>query len=475
MRTLLIDMKQILALIAVALLAASAHASDLITATITVTNAIGTTNGQTLTVNGNTRTWTNAVSSPATQILTNNTANKAATNLFNHIALAPFTGLTLTRASTNQIILRGLPGGVLDVTLSADWGIVSFATNTLTAATVVRVPYTVEAAAVRTNVANGTVQILNGSEATTYIYENSPSVAHLVGITNAQTITGAKRFNGVATLISPGVFAPLITNGVNYGNAFSSHGAGIASEQFGVGATASADGSTALGNGAIADGQNGTAAGTESQASGLNSAAVGSGATATGISSVALGGVAQADGSSALGQNSFVASTHTNSTAIGQSATTTAKNQVMLGTSAIDVAVNHNLTVGGVITGVSFGNTNGFPSGSDVAFGRYDLSSLANGNNAGVIVGTNVFVEVSGPSGAFVINGIAGGRDGKFIIILNQTTQNMTIAHDSGTDPVAANRIYTMTAADRATTGNGAAMLIYSGAASRWILISLDQ
>jgi hypothetical protein len=67
---------------------------------------------------------------------------------------------------------------------------------------------------------------------------------------------------------------------------------------------------------------------------------------------------------------------------------------------------------------------------------------------------------------------MAGGRDGKFLILLNQTGQNMTVAHDSGTDPTAANRIYSMTGADQTTTGNGAATFIYSAAAARWIMIS---
>ncbi len=80
---------------------------------------------------------------------------------------------------------------------------------------------------------------------------------------------------------------------------------------------------------------------------------------------------------------------------------------------------------------------------------------------------------MSGPSAAFTVNGLDGqpNRDGKFLLLLNYTGQNMTIAHDSGVDPVAGNRIYTMTGADVATTGNGSAILIYSASASRWIAL----
>lgn len=450
-------------------------AVDLITATVTVTNLLGTTNGQTITVNSDTRTWANTVTNTATQVATNFTDARAATNLFLHVAGNPFVGLTLTRGpGTNAIVLRGTPGGALVVTLSAAWGEVALSTNTLTPALAVRVPYTVESAANRTNVASGIVAAIGGTENTNSPYENATVFAHVVGRTNSQTVSGFKQFTGSVRLDTPAVVSPVITNGVNYGNAFSSVGTGSGAEQFGVSAAATAGGASALGSGAAASAQGSTAIGQDSVASGQNSAAVGAGATAAGISSVTIGGVANADGSSALGQNSLVDSTHTNSTAIGQGAITTAKNQVMLGTSDIDVYVNHNLNVGNAISGVNFANTNAFPAGSDVAFGRYALTSLAAGNNAAIPVGTNVFVEVSGPGSAFTINGIAGGRDGKFLVILNQTTFNMTIAHDSGTDPTAANRIYTMTGADRSTTGNGAAILIYSGSASRWILISLD-
>jgi hypothetical protein len=456
------------------LLAFGARGVDLITATIVVTNTAGVTNLSTLTVNGDVRTWTTNVTTPATQILTNSTDLTSATNLFYAIAASPFAGLTLSRNSTNSILLRTAPGGSLAVTLGGTWGTVSLATNSLTAAIAVRVPYSVETAAVRTNVASGLVKAIDGPENTNSIHESSPVAVNLVGITNAQTISGAKLFTGVATLRSPLFGSPVSTNGVNVGNAFSSPGAGVSGEQFGASASVTANGALAVGVSSTASGANATAVGYTAAATAQFSSALGATATAQGQYSLAAGGNASADNSSALGVNSFVAATHTNSTAVGANAITTAKNQIMLGTASIDVMVNHNLTVGGAISGVNFANTNAFPTGSDIAFGRYALSSLANGNNAAVPVGTNVFVEVSGPSGAFTINGIAGGRDGKFLIIVNLTGFNMTIAHDSGTDPTAANRIYSMTGADRATTGNGAAMLIYSAAASRWILISLD-
>lgn len=125
--------------------------------------------------------------------------------------------------------------------------------------------------------------------------------------------------------------------------------------------------------------------------------------------------------------------------------------------------------------GFSAAGTNAFPTNSDVSFSRRALTSLANGNNAGVPVGTNVFVEVSGPTTNFTINGIdAGGaqRDGKWIWIVNRTGWPMSIANDSGIEPVAANRIYS--GGNITFTGNPQiALLNYHGNSQHWLLWTL--
>lgn len=113
-----------------------AASSTLITATITVTNSAGTTNGQTITVNGDTRTWTNSVFVPASQILTNNSIGGCATNLFNQVADFPFLNLSLALSGTNGITLQTAPNGGLAVTLSAGWATFTLTTNTLTSAQV---------------------------------------------------------------------------------------------------------------------------------------------------------------------------------------------------------------------------------------------------------------------------------------------------------------------------------------------------
>jgi hypothetical protein len=98
--------------------------------------------------------------------------------------------------------------------------------------------------------------------------------------------------------------------------------------------------------------------------------------------------------------------------------------------------------------------------------------TLANGTNTAVAVGNSSLVDVTGPTAAFTIAGIAGGVDGKLLIIVNRTAQNMTIAHESTSETTTANRINTSTAANVSTTGAGYVMLIYSAAASRWLLLA---
>lgn len=436
--------------------------ADRITASVTVTN--GTTNGMTFVVNGSTRTWTNNVVLQASQILTNPIALRAKTNLFNHIGLNPFSQIALEDTGTNSFRLISASGVALTASASVGYVSIVMSTQTVATMTAVRVPVSSEAAAQQTNVASGLVAALNLTT-TNAIFENSVSVSNLVGRTNVQTLTGRKTFNGgiVASnsvLWHPTNYAPIMTNAINYGNAFRSPGSGSSSEQFGTGATASGLESSAFGSGALATSNSASAFGESAIATELNTTAVGAGSEAS------------KPGASAFGTSAVAA--HTNSSAIGAGANTTAASQVRIGQASYYISIPGGLQVEGSISNAHFFGTNQFQAESDIAFVRKAITSLANGNNE-FSAGTNVFIEVSGPSGSFTNVGIAGGRDGKIIYVINQTGQTMCFLHESGLASSAANRITTMTASDRFTSGNGAAMLIYSGSASRWLLISLEQ
>lgn len=485
-------MKVIALLIVIALPGLSFAGGNVITATVAVTNAAGTTNGQTIAVGADVRTWTNSVQVPAVQILTNNTAGGAATNLFAHLANYGFAGLSLAHSGANGIALQAAPGAALTVTLSAGWGSVAYATNYLTNAVLVRVPYTVEVPAQQTNVASGLVGAIDSQANTNAIHESSPVAVNLVGLTNNQTIAGAKQFtnqnstwfgsvsnalwiSGKTAALTNGYYLaaildrPTLTNGVNYGNAFSSPGAAAQSEQFGNGASALNPSALAVGYNSLASGSGASAVGAISLASAL-------GASASGYNSKA-----QAINSTAFGASTLIATNHVNSSAFGWGATTTTSNQTMIGSAGVSTVVNNYLSVGGGatfangVTNLTMSGTQNMPAGSDIAFSRYAITTLANGNNAGIQVGTNVFVEVSGPTAAFTINGINGqpNRDGKWLKIKNNTGQTMTIANESGTDPTAANRIQTGLSADEAFTNKPSIVnFIYDGTAGRWLVDS---
>ncbi|HXU78123.1 MAG TPA: hypothetical protein VN794_16240 [Methylomirabilota bacterium] len=391
-----------------------------ITATVTVT-AAPTLNGYTLTVNGNVRTWTNNVIVSQSQILTNLTAAGSKTNMLAQIGLNAYPNVAAVDNGATSIKLIGNSGTAMAVTLAGGWGTIVFTTNVVSALTDVRVPYDAEpSAGQQTNITSGVTAMLNASPNTNSINDFSLAASNLMGLHTTQTVSGAKSLTNVFNLFTGNTLSTFNTNPTMIG--FIELG-GV---RFDI------------------------------TARGLDLFDYSAGST---IASFTNGGLKI-----------------TSSGFFTLEAGTPALNKVLASDSGGHATWQYvpGLT-NAAMRGAYFDATNTFPAGSDVAFGRFSLSSLATGVNAAIPVGTNVFVEVSGPGAAFTINGIAGGRDGKFLIILNQTTFNMTIAHDSGTDPTPANRIYTMTGADRATTGNGAAMFIYSGAASRWILISLDQ
>jgi hypothetical protein len=302
------------------------------------------------------------------------------------------------------------------------------------------------------------------------------------------TFTGDNIFSGTVTVTSGGIWSngvfhtPTMTNGQNWGNPFSSPGIGNYSEQFGANAQATNTYSTAFGNSALAWGNASSAFGYSAEATGPRSTAIGNDAVATSESTVSVGfsSFAIASNSTALGASAQVAGK--NSTAVGYGAQAVADNQVVIGSGTISTritgqfGVGYGATFGQGITNLILTGTNSLPAGSDISFGRYANTSLANSNNAAVLIGTNVFVQVSGPTDSFNLCGLDGApnRDGKLAIILNLTGYNMHIEHESGVEPTAANRIISLTGASRVSDGNCSATFIYSGASSRWILLSFE-
>jgi hypothetical protein len=107
------------------------------------------------------------------------------------------------------------------------------------------------------------------------------------------------------------------------------------------------------------------------------------------------------------------------------------------------------------------------------------VSSLAlnNGSNNNIVISNGAFIRIAGPTGDFEINSIAGGTDGRMIILFNATNFNMTIK-DEGTGTVG-NTIYCpdtgatpLGAADIVVKKKGSATLIYSAADAHWVIVS---
>lgn len=296
------------------------------------------------------------------------------------------------------------------------------------------------------------------------------------GVISNSTLTNIAGLSGTLGRLTNGTFLnPVFTNGVNYGNAFSSPGAtGNFSEQFGSGAQATNDLATALGYAAFAWGTSSTAIGTGSSATNTSDTAVGQSARGWGGYSSAFGYDSQASGLRSLAVGASTMASNINSTALGYGATTTTSNQVVLGSST----VNYVYTPGR-IEAVG-GYTNAIIKGSNTviggfAFTRLNNTSLANGANAAIDIGTNasekVYIKVSGPTAAFSLNGFANPRDGRIIYVQNSTGYALTVANDSGIEPVAAYRIYTGTGADIAYTNNPTLLtFVYDSSAARWIL-----
>lgn len=468
---------------------------------MTCTNVSGTTNGQTITVNGVVRTWTNNVTSIQTQILTNNTIAGAASNMLAAYYVVPAPNATVAPVSTNAMLLKSFPGFPMVATVSAGWATVTLSTNTLTNATIVRVPLAVVGNYEATNVESGLVGYLNDNRMTSVISSSAPAFANYPSLIGTNTFTGTNSFtnssfnNGTALNL-------VITNGQNFGNPFRSPGAGIGSEQFGLSASAGANFASAYGDSANAAALSSTAIGNLAVASGLYSVALGYGTSATntraiaigyassafalqdmavGANTLASGGSSTAIGYSAnaaglnalsLGEGTFCG--YTNSTSIGAAALTTANHQVALGTSSENVWIPGGLQVDGSVSNMTFAGSathNGaITANNELIVASFANSSLANGANSALNISTNAYVVVSGPTGSFTIAGIAGGVSGRVVTIQNGTGQSMVIANESGLDSTPANRIRTGFSADRTFTNNPATVSFrYDGGLSRWV------
>jgi hypothetical protein len=399
-----------------------AQAVDRITATVTITG--GTTNGMTVQVNADTRTWTNnATGAPASTILTNATIAGVATNWFAHIGTYPYSGILPQFTATNQVKLIGASGGALAVTIGGGWATVSYATSVVTTLTAVRVPMTGEpTASSGTNIASLLVSGIN-SLSTNSLTEGTIATTNLVGKTAVETM-GNKSLTNTVLIKFGGNLAVFNTNGI-FGSNLS--------------------GGTNTGNYISFD------------ATGWPTVVDSGGNSVTGEPD-SLGGivtVAHLKAFYPLLEDNGGATTNVWNTA----------QQFVDPVYAAAVTATNATIQAGTVT-ASLTNVVEYAGGPVML----TLSSLANGDNAAVPAAGYRFVKLTaGPSAAFAVCGIAGGGV-REITFYNATGQAMTVKHQSGGDPTATNRIVSLTGADQVTTADGAFHVIYDTVASRWLM-----
>lgn len=326
---------------------------------------------------------------------------------------------------------------------------------------------------------------------------------------------------------------PVSSNAVNFGNAFRSEGSGGNSLQLGSNASATATRAIAVGNSAVSSATDGISAGTlatntgtggsvvgntayvngdygasfgfqagatnygsafgaVSLASGLNSSSFGRASAATMENASAFGDETEASAYNAtvFGANGLAnkinaaafgpgaGAIHSNSAAIGPPdhlgnvVATTSTNQIFLGTA------NHRIFSPGLYesplgTNSQFAGTN-IVRGS-WSFPRFDMTTLAAGNNISVPAGTNVYIRVgAGPVSAAAICGIiggatSGGLDGQELAWFNDTGFSLTFAINT-VDPVARNRINSALGLDVTIPDQGWAFMRYDDVDERWKL-----
>lgn len=101
-----------------------------------------------------------------------------------------------------------------------------------------------------------------------------------------------------------------------------------------------------------------------------------------------------------------------------------------------------------------------------VAYPQRNLT-LVNGANHNVSVDDGIYWRITGPTAPFSISGFKTVADGRYLILQNATTQDMTLTNDAGS--VAANRLLTLTGADLTMNGLGITTFLYSVADVRWV------
>lgn len=166
-----------------------AAGQEVVTANVTLGG--GTTNGFTLTVNGQTRTFVDSWTAGTSQLPVGTNSSMASSNILVGYGAYPLANMFVSRPATNVIRYQSYPGYVVTVSLAGGlpWGTVAYSTNTITAATVMRAPFSVAGNYEKTNVATAIAQYLGDASCGYVIPADAGALANFVppdvaGLTN---------------------------------------------------------------------------------------------------------------------------------------------------------------------------------------------------------------------------------------------------------------------------------------------------
>lgn len=462
------------------LLACAVGAADLerVTLTITVTNPPVT--GYSLTVNSSERIWTNATTS--TTILTNSTVNNSATNLFLHIAASPFGSprLILQWANTNQIKLISQPGQAISATTNGLWATLSLSTQSGPQTVAAYYPFAnIVGDTNRTNQASHFVRGMS-DYATNAFATNAMALSAFItkGIPagGSQTVTGATVFHKLSGT----------NNGTIYGGGYAhtTTFTNVNAQRINM-ATFGAE-HTNRGALVFYNYETNQVATIRANSNGVPSL-YDAGSADTWHNDEILISLSQANVAALLNVNSAVnmfplLAPTTLSFNLSNSWTSANYWNNASNVFAQAPLFPAGLTAsGGTWTNAFIYNwrsTNANLHGTNTV--RGDLSfdarvnvDAANGNNTGLLLGTNVYLRIMGPSAAYTNGGFVAERAGAYHILQMTNPAITCVIVNDALDGTAENRILTGTGADLVLTNNPAFLqIIYDGAASRWRVIT---
>ena len=107
-----------------------------------------------------------------------------------------------------------------------------------------------------------------------------------------------------------------------------------------------------------------------------------------------------------------------------------------------------------------------------VSFREGTALTCVNGVNSDIVLANYSFYRITGPTTAFDVTGFTNGSDGRMLIIVNASTQVMTLKNQ--TTSTAANQINTGSGADVLLPANGIASLVYNNTLQKWLLTAAE-